>query len=151
MPMQFTPEQRRELQTYEGVTLCLTQQLNREVERVTVLMGDYGERRGDPEWRARISAEYRSWRRILDAMPLEAPDVYAAAHARILRWATAVAEHSRANAVAQSLCETCQPSELPSGKGSECDSALRSAIGWRVPLDAFRSPTVSIEVASLKA
>ena len=88
----FTPEERQAILAYERPTLALVKELTAGMRRGGRLMVQLGERRDDAAWRAQMIAECRSWRKHLDALPGEPPAVYAAAHARILRWAAAVAE-----------------------------------------------------------
>jgi hypothetical protein len=88
----FTAEEMQAIQGYERPTLALVKELTAGMRRGGRLMAQLGERQDDAAWRAQMIAECRSWRTFLDALPGEAPPVYAAAHARILRWAAAVAE-----------------------------------------------------------
>jgi hypothetical protein len=88
----FTAEEMREIRAYERPTLALVKELTAGMRRGGRLMAELGERRDDAAWREQMIAECRSWRKLLDALPGEPPAVYGAAHARILRWAAAVAE-----------------------------------------------------------
>src|SRR3712207_4377207 len=88
----LTPEQIQEIRSYERPTLDLVRQLTAGMRRAGALMSQLGERQDDVDWQVQMIAECRSWRALLDALPGEAPAIYAATHARILRWAAAVAE-----------------------------------------------------------
>ena len=88
----LTAEQVQEISSYEQPTLDLVRQLTAGMRRAGALMTELGERQHDPTWQRQMIAECRSWRTFLDALPGEAPAIYAPTHARILRWAAAVAE-----------------------------------------------------------
>ena len=88
----LTAQQVAEVRSYERPTLDLVRQLTAGMRHAGALMSQVGERGDDTVWQAQMIAECRSWRALLDALPGEAPAVYAATHARILRWAAAVAE-----------------------------------------------------------
>ena len=88
----LTAEQVQEIRSYERPTLDLVHQLTAGMRRAGALMAQLGERQDDVTWQAQMIAECRSWRGLLDALPGEAPPIYGATHARILRWAAAVAE-----------------------------------------------------------
>ena len=60
----------------------------------------FGERGDDVVWRTQLVAEYQSWRTFLNALPEEAPVIFAGAHARVLRWAATVADGGHAIAAA---------------------------------------------------
>ena len=87
-----TPEELRQIHAYEAPTLALVRDLTTAMRQAARHLAHIGERGADPDWRTEIAAEYRGWRRFLDALPNEPPTPYAMAHARILRWAAAVAE-----------------------------------------------------------
>ncbi len=87
-----TPEEMRQIRAYEAPTLSLIRELTAAMRHGAGHLALLDERGADPAWRAEAAAEYRGWRRFLDALPHEAPPPYAMAHARILRWAAAVAE-----------------------------------------------------------
>ena len=93
-------EERRQVAAYEAATLALIKEITAGLGRGGRLLAQRAERRDDPAWRAEISAECRSWRRSLDALPGEPPPLYAPTHARIVRWAAAVAEAGDAYAAA---------------------------------------------------
>jgi hypothetical protein len=88
----LTEEEIAQIRAYETPTLALVKAITAGMTRGGRLMAQRAERRDDMAWREQIAEECRSWRRFLDALPAEPPAVYAAAHARILRWAAAVAE-----------------------------------------------------------
>lgn len=87
-----TPEDLRQIRAYEAPTLTLVRELTTAMRHGARHLALIGERGADPAWRAEVAAEYRGWRAFLDALPAEPPAPYAMAHARILRWAAAVAE-----------------------------------------------------------
>ena len=88
----FSAEERQTIQDYERPTLALVKELTAGMRRGGRLMVQLQEMQDDAAWREQMIAECRSWRTLLNALPGEPPAVYAAAHARILRWAAAVAE-----------------------------------------------------------
>ena len=89
---QLSEGEKRTIQAYSGPTVALIKEITAGMRRAGSLIGQLHERRHDPGWRDQFVTETRSWRRKLDAIPEQPPAVYAAAHARILRWAAAVAE-----------------------------------------------------------
>jgi hypothetical protein len=90
--VELSDEEKRAIQAYGGPTVALIKDITAGMRRAGAMIGQRHERRQDPGWRDQFVNETRSWRRKLDAIPEEPPAVYAAAHARILRWAAAVAE-----------------------------------------------------------
>ena len=92
MSPQLTPDELRQIRAYEAPTLTLVRELTAAMRRGARHLALIDERGTDPVWRAEVAAEYRGWRGYLDSLPEESPAAYAMAHARILRWAAAVAE-----------------------------------------------------------
>ena len=90
--VQLSDDEERAIQAYSGPTVALIKEITAGMRRAGSLIGQIHERRHDPGWRDQFVTETRSWRRKLYEIPEDPPAVYAAAHARILRWAAAVAE-----------------------------------------------------------
>jgi hypothetical protein len=57
-----------------------------------VLLDQLPDQMSDASWRVAASTEFRAWRTELEALPAESPAAYATVHARLVRWAGAVAE-----------------------------------------------------------
>ena len=105
MPGELTDDENEEIAAYGTQVLGLANQLIAGVRRYTAIHNVAMEHGDSPGlWAARLS-ECESWRDILDAIPASPPAAFAGTHARVLRWAAAIAKRS---SQAQILRRKCQ-------------------------------------------
>ena len=85
---------------YDAVMLQVIMTLVTGMRRGGLLLDVLPERSADAQWRTEAIAEFGSWRRGLEILPVEAPPGYGGVHARLLRWAGAVGQAGDAYAAA---------------------------------------------------
>jgi hypothetical protein len=88
------PDEPESLAAYEAAMLTAIAALTAALSHGGMLLEQLPEQMSDASWRVAASTEFRAWRAELEALPAESPAVYATAHARLVRWAGAVAEIS---------------------------------------------------------
>src|SRR5688572_16161034 len=85
---------------YDAVMLQVIITLVAGMQRCGFLLDVLSVKIADPRWRTEAIAKFSAWRKVLDLLPLEIPPGYAGVHARLLRWAGAVAQAGDAYAAA---------------------------------------------------
>ena len=95
----LTPEEQAAAR-YDTAMLQVIVSLVTGMRRGGLLLDVLPERIADAQWRGEAIAEFGSWRRALETLPVEVPPGYGGVHARLLRWTGAVGRAGDAYAAA---------------------------------------------------